>query len=232
MYHEHCNKGQTFCRPAQPHAHSRRAAQIYDSLAAGITLPDAADSGADAWPEVDFAALRQINPDIVAWLWSDGGLSDPVVQGEDNAYYLDHLFDRSAGAAGCLFLDCRVAADLSDTHSILYGHAMKNGTMFGTLDAYAEQAYYDAHPRLLLVTPTQRYAVELFAGYVTDVHSDAWALGLRGAALDDWVQTAVSQSVFVSDVFPQEGERILTLSTCSYDFDEARFVLHGVLRQA
>ena len=75
------------------------------------------------WPQVDFDALAAINPHVVGWLYGeDTSIHYPVVQGEDNDYYLSHLFDGTTNPNGCLFLDCRGASDFSDNNSIIYGH--------------------------------------------------------------------------------------------------------------
>ncbi|MDY4173366.1 MAG: class B sortase [Evtepia sp.] len=181
-------------------------------------------------PSVDFDVLRKINQDIVAWLYCPDGISYPVVQSDDNSYYLDHLFDGSRGTAGCLFLDNRSSADFSDRHSVIYGHHMKDGSMFGTLEKYREQSYYDEHSVLYLITPKTTYRVALFTAYTADTASDAWRVEFS----DDrqfslWLESTVSRSFFESDVIPEADDPIVTLSTCSYDFEDARFVVLGTL---
>lgn len=186
------------------------------------------------WPEIDFEALAEVNPDIVGWLYcADTVIQYPVVQGEDNTYYLNHLFDGQVNASGCLFLDSRVRGDFTDPHSIIYGHHMKNGSMFSALDGYKEQAYYDTRPTFLLLTPEENYVVELFAGYIADAEEGAWSIEFADA--DDfaqWLEAAKDRSMFSSPVQPTFSDRILTLSTCSYEFPEARFVVLGILRPA
>ena len=182
-------------------------------------------------PVVDFAALRQINPDIVGWLYCEGTpINYPVVQGEDNSYYLKHLFDGTYNANGSLFLDCMAAGDFTDTHSIIYGHHMKNGSMFSSLDGYKDQDYFEAHPTLLLITPERGYLVKLFAGYVASVDDTAWTTGFSNEIeFERWLESARAKSTFTGNVSPIATDRILTLSTCSYEFQNARFVVHGVL---
>lgn len=186
------------------------------------------------WPTVDFVALSEINPDIVGWIYiEDTEISYPVVQGSDNQYYLKHLFSGEYNSSGCIFLDSRVSADFSDRHSILYGHHMKNGTMFSGLDKYKVQEYYDAHSLALLMTPGGNYEVEFFAGYVASVEDVAWDVGFGSdAEFEAWLESARERSWFESDVSVAVTDRILTLSTCSYEFDNARFVLLGVLQKA
>ena len=90
---------------------------------------DETESGGREWPAVDFASLQKINPDIVGWIYIEGTqINYPVVQGNDNQYYLKHLFSGEWNGSGCIFLDSRNRADFSDRHSIIYGHHMKIST--------------------------------------------------------------------------------------------------------
>lgn len=183
------------------------------------------------WPEVDFEKLEGINPDIVGWIYLEGSrINYPIVQSEDNQYYLKHLFDRSSNNSGCIFLDFRNNSDFTDRHSIIYGHHMKNGTMFTGLDAYKNQEYYDEHPRILLMMPEQNYVIEIFSGYVASVEDDSWQVDfLAEGDFEEWLGEIKERSCFVSENTPAVTDRIITLSTCSYEFNNARFVLHGVL---
>ena len=185
-------------------------------------------------PAVDFDALLEINEDCVAWIYiEDTAINYPVVQGADNSYYLKHLFDRKWNSAGCIFLDSRVASDMSNRHSIIYGHHMKNGTMFSGLTQYKKQQYYDEHPEALLITPNATYRIEFFAGYVASVEDSAWKIGFESdEEFETWIKEAKQRSWFESPLSPAVTDRILTLSTCSYEFDNARFVLHAIIIEA
>ena len=219
---------------------SAQSARTYSELAALVPLPDRAESGGTEaeeasdipWPQVDFEALSAANPDVVGWLYGeDTSIHYPVVQGTDNDYYLSHLFDGTANSSGCLFLDCRVAADFSAGNSIIYGHYLTDGTMFTSLSGYKKQDYYDAHPRLLLVTPEGRFVVELFSGYVASVTDEAWRTQFSTPEeWEAWLEEITERSGFDSEIRPGAQDKILTLSTCSYEFTNARFVVHGILR--
>ena len=186
------------------------------------------------WPDVDFAGLSAINPEIVGWLYCEGTMINyPVTRARDNEKYLTRLFDGTYNGAGCLFLDADNLGDFSDLHSVIYGHHRKDGSMFGKLIEYRNQAHYEEHPRLLLVTRDARYVIELFSGYVAASTDDAWQLRFEGdGAFAQWRERVLRQSEFHAPVAPEAEERVLTLSTCSYEFDGARFVLHDVLRGA
>lgn len=182
-------------------------------------------------PQVDFASLQAINPEIVAWLSIGGTNIDyPVAQHSDNDYYLHHLFTGEWNSSGCLFMDCNNQPDFSDSHTIVYGHHMDNGSMFQNLMGYKDQSFYDGHPTAQLFMPGGACTVEFFAGYVTSVDGDAWKLNFASdAEFGEWIENAKEKSLFESSVTPTAADRIVTLSTCSYEFYNARFVLHGRL---
>lgn len=183
-------------------------------------------------PTVDFDALLEINDDCVGWIYIDEtAINYPVVQSSDNSYYLKHLFDGKWNSSGCIFLDSRVDSDLSNRHSIIYGHHMKNGTMFSGLTEYKKQQYYNEHPEALFITPDEIYRIEFFAGYVASVDNLAWKISFESdEEFDVWIKDAKERSWFESTLFPAVTDRILTLSTCSYEFDNARFVLLGIIK--
>ena len=191
---------------------------------------DAAPGSARA--AVDFAALQKRNPDTVGWIFCTGTAIDyPIVQGPDNEYYLARLFTGTSNAAGSIFLDYRNSPDFTDRHSILYGHNMKNGSMFASLTSYRDPEYFREHPQFLLCTPEKTYSVKIFSGYSAGVEDEAWRISFDSEEeFADWAAQEKEKSCFESDITPSGTDRIVTLSTCSYEFEEARFVVHGILR--
>jgi sortase B len=211
----------------------RKGARLYEQMSEYAQIPAQVEEDHYPWPEVDFEGLQKVNDEVIAWLFSEGTVINyPVAHGADNDFYLHHLFDKSPGHCGCLFLEAQNPPDFSDAHSIIYGHHMRDGSMFKSLKGYEEQDYYEEHPVLLLVTPEKRYTVELFAGYVSPTSGDAWQLDFADEQeKEQWLEEQVKKSTFKSEVKPTARDRILTLSTCSYEFNNARFVVHGVLRE-
>lgn len=185
------------------------------------------------YPQVDFAALMDQNQDVIGWIYLENTpINYPVVQSGDNAYYLKHLFDGSYNSAGCIFLDSRNKSDFTDRNSIIYGHHMKNGTMFSDLTEYKSQAFYEEHPEVLLVTPNQNYVIKLFAGYVANIKDDAWRVSFDNEEdFDAWLRKAIEKSTFESNINPVGTDIIVSLSTCSYEFENARYVLLGILKE-
>lgn len=204
-------------------------------------VPDADDETADeqetthAAPDellsVDFDTLQSVNPDIQAWLYMSGSsIHYPVLQAEDNSTYLYRLADGSSNAHGSLFIDCRNAGDFSDWNTLIYGHNMKDGSMFGGLKKYRKQAYYDAHPEMTLFTPEKTYRMEIFAAVTTDVSAAVYRVPAAREERDELVQWAQRNSEIECDVSIGTEDRIVTLSTCTGG-DDDRFVVLAVLRE-
>lgn len=161
--------------------------------------------GQGPWePLPDFDALRASCPDIQAWIRNPGTQLDyPVVQGEDNAYYLDHLPDGTANRNGSVFMDWRNQEDFSDPLTVLYGHHIRGGRMFSSLDGYKEQAYYEEHPCLYLYTPDAVYCVELLAGVILDGGAEEFPIGADQEELSRWLAQMTERSTFqASSVLP------------------------------
>lgn len=181
---------------------------------------------------IDFEKLQNQNSDIAAWLYcEDTPINYPIMAGDDNSYYLNHLADKTTNRAGSLFLDYRGSSDFSDFNSIIYGHNMKNNSMFGTLNDYKKQEYYDSHPIMYLFTPQGCYKVKLFAGFTINASDELYSTVGEQDFRDDIINRVLKKSTFESDVQVNDGDRIISLSTCSYAYDDARYVLLGVLER-
>ena len=113
-------------------------------------------------PEIDFDGLRAMNGDIVAWIQIPGiGVDYPVVQGKDNEHYLHYTFDRNANKAGSIFLDYRNRADFTDRKVILYGHNMKDGSMFSNLKKYQDAGFRKEQGRVFIYLPEKTLTYEV-----------------------------------------------------------------------
>ena len=169
------------------------------------------------------------NPDVTAWLYCpDTPISYVVVQASDNEFYLQKDIDGKYSSYGTLFVEHLCQKDFSNTNTIIYGHHMNDGKMFASLVNYAKQDYYNQHPVFYLNTPGVNYRVELFSGYATDMNSDSYQIGFSNVEDNqEWLDSIISQSAFESTVAVKPGDKILTLSTCTYEYDTARFVVHG-----
>ena len=186
----------------------------------------------DKWTaQVDYEALTGMNGDYACWLYAPGTQIDyPVVQGEDNSYYLKRMFNGERNSAGTLFIDYRNLPDFQDPNTLVYGHHMRNDSMFGTLTDYAEQAYFEAHPLMLVMARDAIYLLELFAGYTTSDGDHCYDIAISDEEdMAAFVAEAVGKSDFLSGVDVLTTDRLVTLSTCAYAFENARYILIGRL---
>ena len=174
---------------------------------------------------VDFQQLLAQNQDVIAWIYCpDTPINYPIVQASDNNYYLRRRLDGKRHTAGTLFMDSRNEANFSNWNSIIYGHNMKNDTMFGTLTDYQDAAYFEAHPVMYLLTPEQSYRIDILTGFVTSAKDELY----NAFYLDEAQKLALLERWQGGAEWDQDA-RLVTLSTCSYDFDNARYVLIGRL---
>lgn len=184
-------------------------------------------------PKIDFASLKAINEDVVGWLYlPDTVINYPVVQGDDNSYYLKRLVDGSYNANGSLFVDYQNEMDFSDDNTLIYGHHMDSGKMFATLVKYKNQEFYDAHPVAYFLTEEKNYKIEIFSGYVTTPDSNSYLLkaGSREQTIA-WMKEMFHNSDFFADVTITPEDHIVTFSTCDYEFHDARYVVHGKMTE-
>ena len=178
---------------------------------------------------VDFETLQSQNPDIVGWIYCpDTNINYPIVQGESNQSYLYRSHTGERNANGSIFLDFRNLRDFSDFNNIIYGHNMGVGEMFGTLKQFADQKFYEEHPVMWLLTPDKAFRLDLIAGMVTPSDSETYELFSYQEDLHERMEYALSHSSFdAGEVDISQITQVLTLSTCSYEYATARYVVIG-----
>ena len=143
---------------------------------------------------------------------------------------MDHLYNGERNSSGTIFVDYHNKGDFSDRNTAIYGHHMKNGTMFGTLKRYKEQEFYDQHPTMMLLTPEGDYTIELIAGTLEDGNAQFISFTFEDdEALSKYVDGLRARSTFVSDVTLEPGDRLVSLCTCSYEHTNGRFLVTGRL---
>ena len=177
---------------------------------------------------VDFEKLKQNNSHIVGWIYCpDTPINYPVVKGNDNNWYLRKNLYGKHLASGTIFADYRNGDIGNDTNYILYGHNMKNSSMFGTLKKYNEQSYYDTHPIIYFSTPSYNYIIEIYAGTVVRSDSEIY----QPEPPKEIITKIKSNSTFVSTLVIESKDNLITLSTCSSEFNNARYVLIGKVKK-
>lgn len=198
------------------------------------TLPDTPEASAP--PEhsplkIDFDSLRADYPEVVGWIYSPNTkINYPVVHTTDNVFYIEHLYNGDYNMNGSIFVDCKCAGNFTEQNTLVYGHNMNDGSMFAGLRDYRDPNFYPEHPVMYLSTPDKDYRIDLFAGFVTAADSDAYTFIFEhDDQFNDFLASAAAQSTFHTDVKVSAEDRIVTLSTCTYEFDNARYVVMGKL---
>ena len=166
---------------------------------------------------IDFAGLQQINPEIVGWIYVPGTQIDyPICLGSDNDYYLTHSFRRSQNALGAIFAPAETSDDLGDAHTILYGHNMRSGKMFGELSNYESSEFRDRYPYVYIYTPDQSYTCTVYAAYRTRYDSAVYTIGYETGTevFREWINDTVEHAAYDCGIAPTGQEQIFTLSTC------------------
>ncbi len=181
---------------------------------------------------IDFESLKEVNSDIVGWLKIRAlDLSYPVVQGEDNDYYLHRSFEQEDLFAGCLFMHYENKSDYTDQNTIIYGHNMKNGSMFGTLKKFRDEEVYETSKYFWIYTEDIIYQYRIFSARVVDKVGQTYQIVFSTDEFEEFLTTAVEESeVDNSTVSVTTEDKVVTLSTCTGD-SATRFVVQGKLVQ-
>lgn len=182
---------------------------------------------------INYEALTDINEDFRAWIRMPVlNISYPIVRADDNSHYLNYTFEGKWNAAGCLFIDYENSDDFSDYNTYIYGHNMKNGSMFGSLKRFrSEPELCATNPYFYLYTSEAVYKYEIFAYYRTEYDSDRFMLVSTEDEYDYYVESAIRYSEYtpIEEIDFSERPNIITLSTCSGNSGTKRLIVHGVL---
>ena len=182
------------------------------------------EEGSDTCPiEIDFASLQAENPDVVGWIYSpDTVINYPVMKGETNDTYLHTMLNGQYNSSGSIFMDYRNNPDLSDYVTILYGHHMKNGSMFASLHKYSDQTYFEEHSYIWYLTPQGNYRINVISGFIENAVAPVYGLFEDEESFREFVDYAIAKSDFQSRYDYSKAEHLMVLSTCSYEYDDAR----------
>ena len=183
-----------------------------------------------------FEELLTINPDVCAWVMVDNTKIDfPVLQGSTNLTYINRDVYGNFALAGSIFLDTRNQRDFSDAYCLLYGHHMENSGMFGDLDFYKEQPFFDDNKTGMLILPDRTYNLEIFACLLVEAGEDAifdpelWQTDINGLLSFAEDNSLHLRKETMENVRQAENPKILALSTCSTEFTDARTIILAVM---
>lgn len=179
---------------------------------------------------IDFDVLKKINPDVVSWITIPGTNIDyPVLQGKDNNQYLHKDMEGKDSSAGAIFLDHGDKADLSSRHNIIYGHHMKNGTMFKDIVRYKDQQYFNEHQDITIYTPDREIHLKALAVVVTSPDAIRRKIDFQSQKEFTSYIEEMSKGAKAFAAVPKGVtiRRLYSFVTCSYEFQNARTILYA-----
>lgn len=180
----------------------------------------------------DLSALRQVNPDVIGWICiPNTQINYPLMQGQDNTYYLEHTWEGKPNPYGSIFLECENIPDFTEFNTIVYGHNMNNGSMFGALPTFAYEWHWKQSPYVYIVTDEGVFRYEIFSSYSAEVDSPTYGLSFnQQKTREDFISMALEKSQIDTGITPAPTDRIITLSTCTGLGYENRRVVHAYLK--
>ncbi len=181
---------------------------------------------------IDFNRLLKINQDVVGWVYAKGtGIDYPIVLTNDNEYYLHHTINRTVNSSGAIFLDYHDKADFSSEHTIVYGHHMKNGSMFAKLLKYRDNKFIKKHDAIEIYTPSEKIKLRVISAYARNAKQKIPVTFGDDYTISDYKKDILSRSDIQSRVSSKEikkAKQIFTFVTCSYEGEDNRTFVHCI----
>ena len=183
---------------------------------------------------VDFDALWKINPDVKGWIYLEAlNITYPVVKGETNDDYIYTSVKGTANSGGSIFMDYRNSDSFLDPHTLIYGHNMKDGSMFGKLKKLYDQDFvdeWDAPLCFWIITPEGKYRYDIFSIHTVTATGEAYTLFMgHGDVVAEYINKMARQTgVALPQRVYNDNDKVITLSTCTSG-DDYRLVVQGVL---
>lgn len=184
--------------------------------------------------KLSFEQLREINKDVCAWVTIDNTKIDhPIVQGKDNFEYLNKDVYGKFSYGGSIFLDERNSIDFKDPYSLVYGHHMEHHAMFGDLDKFKDEKFFDENKSGDLITEEKKYKFEIFAvvradGYDEHIFNPTATRNYEEAK--DLIEYIKTKKIHYRQVDLKENHRIVALSTCQTSNTNSRLILFGLIK--
>lgn len=175
--------------------------------------------------------LYNKNVDYRFWIKvKNTNIDYPVVQGNDNEFYLTHDFYKNALPSGSIFMDYRNNFE-NDKSIIVYGHHMRNKTMFGELVNFKDESFFKENNLVEIEYKGKNYTYEIFSVYIADLDNKDYLktdFNTNGE-FKDYLNYIIERSIYKSDINLDISDKIITLYTCSYEFKDARTIVHAKL---
>lgn len=184
--------------------------------------------------ETDLEALRQENEDVVGWItMPETPINYPLMQWTDNQFYLKHTWKQTPNANGSIFMEWQNSQDFTDFNTIIYGHNMTGGVMFGSLRKFKWQSYWEEHPSFYIACDQGVLRYDIFAVHRAGIDTIIYGLDLdTDEKKARFIRFAKDYSYYDTGIEPAIEDRIVTLSTCSGQGYATRWVVQGVLNEA
>lgn len=218
---------ETFVTAVSDTEEAREPEEGEETGADRISVDDAKTYHEQPGIEVDFAGLQATNPDIIGWLYFPAlEISYPILHGEDNEYYLHRLADKTYNFSGSIFMETENTTDFEDCNTIIYGHNMKNGSMFGKLKKIRSMEMTEEERKVWIITPEDSHLYRIFSANEVRSAGDVYTLfSGPGEEFTDWLyQRAANSIIEPGDITFGEDEKVITLSTCTGN-EATRFVV-------
>lgn len=187
----------------------------------------------DGLGEIDFDALAKENSDIKGWIYSENTLINyPIVQGRDNSYYLTHTFDEQYNPKGSIFIDANNPEPFKDFNTIIYGHRMKDRSMFNSIAEYKDEKFYKKNKKMIIVTPEEKFNLEIFSIMTIPANSDLYRISFNSdMEKQEYIDYIQSHSETKMPVDVKKTDNIVMLSTCTNVNENERIVVYGKLSE-
>lgn len=178
---------------------------------------------------IDFEKLRAINPDVVGWVKVPGTSIDyPIVQTDNNETYLDTSFEGEKSVAGTVYLDCDSQSDFKGRHNIIYGHHMRDGSMFKDIVKFKEEDFFQEHRDVLLYFPDREVHLKTIAALYGDADGNKRRTQFNSQETFDQYVDEITRGCKFRELPGGEIGRLYSFVTCSYEFNNARTILYAV----
>lgn len=212
----------------EKHISNKKANEVYSELQ---EIKENLTENNEESLEEEVLDLSYINEDYRGWITIENTNIDyPILQGEDNDYYLSRDINKEYLKSGSIFLDYR-NNNFDDKNTVIYGHSMRNGTMFGQLKYFKESGALDENKYIYILSPegkTLKY--EIFSVYTSDINDNYIETSFNSdEEYKEFLDKICEKSLFPVNIDISTEDKILTLSTCSYEYENARTVIHGKL---
>lgn len=179
--------------------------------------------------QIDFDKLKKTNSDIVGWVYAKGTTIDyPVVYGKDNEEYLHKDFNKKKSSSGTIFLDHNCNKEFASENNVIYGHHMKNGTMFADLLKFRESSFLKKHDTIILYTPKRTIYLKVISAYAAKPQNSIPVTFANEKEQQDYIKKIRNMSEPVIKERKTKGRRIYTFITCSYEKEDNRTYVHAI----